>query len=29
MNDDLNLTGQQYNMALTVFFFPYAALEVC
>ncbi|KAI9869824.1 MAG: hypothetical protein M1823_008940, partial [Watsoniomyces obsoletus] len=24
MNTDLGLTGQQYNPALTVFFFPYA-----
>lgn len=22
MNKDLNLTGTQYNLALTVFFFP-------
>lgn len=28
MNDDLGLTGPQYNMALTVFFFPYALFEV-
>jgi hypothetical protein len=28
MNDDLGLTGAQYNMALTVFFFPYAVFEV-
>ncbi|KAF6813078.1 hypothetical protein CSOJ01_04764 [Colletotrichum sojae] len=28
MNEDLNLTGSQYNIALTVFFFPYALLEV-
>ncbi|KAM5347705.1 hypothetical protein ACJ41O_007529 [Fusarium nematophilum] len=28
MNDDLGLTGAQYNMALTVFFFPYALFEV-
>lgn len=28
MNDDLNLTGSQYNIALTVFFFPYALFEV-
>ncbi|KAM0469444.1 hypothetical protein ACHAP7_010024 [Fusarium lateritium] len=28
MNDDLGLTGPQYNMALTVFFFPYAIFEV-
>ena len=28
MNDDLGLTGQQYNIALTVFFFPYAIFEV-
>ena len=28
MNVDLGLTGAQYNMALTVFFFPYAVLEV-
>ncbi|KAM0257548.1 hypothetical protein ACHAPA_011673 [Fusarium lateritium] len=28
MNDDLGLTGPQYNMALTVFFFPYAVFEV-
>jgi hypothetical protein len=28
MNADLGLTGAQYNMALTVFFFPYAIFEV-
>lgn len=28
MNEDLGLTGPQYNMALTVFFFPYALFEV-
>jgi hypothetical protein len=28
MNVDLELTGPQYNMALTVFFFPYAIFEV-
>lgn len=28
MNKDLHLTGTQYNIALTVFFFPYALLEV-
>lgn len=28
MNEDLGLTGPQYNMALTVFFFPYAFFEV-
>ncbi|KAM0717210.1 hypothetical protein Q7P37_007062 [Cladosporium fusiforme] len=28
MNDELGLTGSQYNMALTVFFFPYAIFEV-
>lgn len=28
MNDELKLTGQQYNMALTVFFFPYCLFEV-
>ncbi|CAI6093584.1 unnamed protein product [Clonostachys chloroleuca] len=28
MNKDLNLTGTQYNLALTVFFFPYSLLEV-
>ncbi|KAH8666219.1 major facilitator superfamily domain-containing protein [Ilyonectria robusta] len=28
MNADLELTGTQYNMALTVFFFPYALFEV-
>jgi hypothetical protein len=28
MNEELDLTGQQYNLALTVFFFPYALLEV-
>lgn len=28
MNVDLGLTGNQYNLALTVFFFPYALLEV-
>jgi hypothetical protein len=28
MNEELELTGQQYNLALTVFFFPYALLEV-
>ncbi|KAH7016762.1 major facilitator superfamily domain-containing protein [Ilyonectria destructans] len=28
MNVDLGLTGAQFNMALTVFFFPYAMFEV-
>jgi hypothetical protein len=28
MNADLELTGPQYNMALTVFFFPCAIFEV-
>jgi hypothetical protein len=28
MNAILGLTGPQYNMALTVFFFPYAMFEV-
>ncbi|CAH0057708.1 unnamed protein product [Clonostachys solani] len=28
MNTDLGLTGSQYNIALTVFFFPYALLEI-
>ncbi|EXJ82987.1 hypothetical protein A1O3_06804 [Capronia epimyces CBS 606.96] len=28
MNKDLKLTGTQYNLALTVFFFPYAVFEV-
>lgn len=28
MNEDLQLTGPQYNMALTVFFFPYSLFEV-
>jgi hypothetical protein len=28
MNADLELTGPQYNMALTVFFFRYAIFEV-
>ncbi|KAL2427972.1 putative transporter [Exophiala dermatitidis] len=28
MNKDLKLTGTQYNLALTVFFFPYAIFEV-
>ncbi|KAL1627218.1 hypothetical protein SLS56_006457 [Neofusicoccum ribis] len=28
MNKDLGLTGPQYNIALTVFFFPYALFEV-
>lgn len=28
MMDDLQLTGGQYNIALTVFFFPYALFEV-
>jgi len=28
MNAELELTGSQYNMALTVFFFPYAIFEV-
>ncbi|AOW07824.1 major facilitator superfamily domain-containing protein [Yarrowia lipolytica] len=28
LSTDLNLTGEQYNMALTVFFFTYAPLEV-
>ena len=28
MNTELGLTGTQYNIALTVFFFPYAFFEV-
>lgn len=28
MNADLNLTPSQYNICLTVFFFPYALFEV-
>lgn len=28
MTEDLNLRGNQYNIALTVFFFPYAFFEV-
>jgi hypothetical protein len=28
MNKGLNLVGMQYNIALTVFFLPYALLEV-
>lgn len=28
LSEDLNLVGNQYNIALTVFFFPYALLEV-
>ncbi|KAM0548786.1 hypothetical protein ACHAPJ_009782 [Fusarium lateritium] len=28
MNADLKLTGSQYNVALTVFFIPYALLEI-
>lgn len=28
MNVDLKLTPAQYNMALTIFFFPYALFEV-
>lgn len=28
MNEELGLTGAQYNMALTVFFFPYAFFEI-
>jgi hypothetical protein len=28
MTDDLNLVGSQYNIALTMFFIPYALLEV-
>ncbi|ETN46418.1 uncharacterized protein HMPREF1541_00602 [Cyphellophora europaea CBS 101466] len=28
MNEELELTGTQYNIALTVFFFPYAIFEV-
>lgn len=28
MNEDLGLTGHQYNMILTVFFFPYSLFEV-
>lgn len=28
MSDDLGLSGAQYNICLTVFFFPYALLEV-
>jgi MFS family permease len=28
MNENLGLSGKQYNIALTVFFFPYALFEV-
>jgi MFS family permease len=28
MNEELGLSGAQYNMALTVFFFPYAFFEI-
>jgi len=28
MQDDLKLTGQQYNMCATVFFFTYCAFEI-
>ena len=28
MEDDLNLTGPQYNLALTLFFIPYGLFEV-
>lgn len=28
MNEDLGLSGFQYNMVLTVFFFPYSLFEV-
>jgi sugar phosphate permease len=28
MNEDLGLTGAQYNMVLTVFFFTYSVFEV-
>lgn len=28
MNEDLKLTGSQYNIALTAFFFPYSLFEV-
>ena len=28
MTDDLKLVGSQYNIALTMFFIPYALLEV-
>jgi hypothetical protein len=28
MSDDLNLTGNRYNVALTVFFVPYALFEI-
>lgn len=28
MEEDLQLTGHQYNVAVTVFFIPYALLEV-
>lgn len=28
MSEDLGLSGGQYNICLTVFFFPYALLEV-
>jgi hypothetical protein len=28
MTDDLGLVGSQYNIALTMFFIPYALLEV-
>lgn len=28
MTEDLKLTGEMYNIALTVFFFPYAIFEV-
>lgn len=28
MEDDLNMTGPQYNLALTLFFIPYGLFEV-
>ena len=28
MNDDLGLTGSQYNIALTIFFIPYILFEI-
>lgn len=28
MEDDLSLTGPQYNLALTLFFIPYGFFEV-
>ena len=29
LEDDLGLTGTQYNTALTIFFVPYVVFEVC